>query len=63
MRAGRAMELNPMYSRHSLSLLAAAVALSLSFGAQAQDATDLDEIVVTGTRTDVALQDLSLIHI
>lgn len=46
-----------MYSRHSLSLLAAAVALSLSFGAQAQDATDLDEIVVTGTRTDVALQD------
>ena len=46
-----------MYSRHSLSLLAAAVALALPFVAQAQDATDLDEVVVTGTRTDVALQD------
>ncbi len=46
-----------MHSRHSLSLLAAAVALALPFAAQAQDATDLDEVVVTGTRTDVALQD------
>ena len=46
-----------MYSRHSLSLLAAAVALALPFAAQAQDATDLDEVVVTGTRTDIPLQD------
>ena len=46
-----------MYSRHSLSLLAAAVALALPFAAQAQDATDLDEVVVTGTRTDTPLQD------
>jgi vitamin B12 transporter len=57
MRAGRAMESNPMYSRHSLSLLAAAVALALPFAAQAQDATELDEVVVTGTRTDTPLQD------
>jgi len=46
-----------MYSRHSLSLLAAAVALALPFAAQAQDATELDEVVVTGTRTDIPLQD------
>jgi vitamin B12 transporter len=46
-----------MYSRHSLSLLAAAVALALPFAAQAQDATDLDEVVVTGTRTEVAARD------
>ena len=46
-----------MYSRHSLSLLTTAVALALPFAAHAQNATDLDEVVVTGTRTDVALQD------
>lgn len=46
-----------MYSRHSLSLLAAAVALALPFAAKAQDATELDEVVVTGTRTDIPLQD------
>lgn len=46
-----------MYSRHSLSLLAAAVALALPLAAQAQDATELDEVVVTGTRTDIPLQD------
>lgn len=46
-----------MCSRHSLSLLAAAVALALPFAAQAQDATELDEVVVTGTRTDIPLQD------
>lgn len=46
-----------MYSRHSLSLLAAAVALALPFAAQAQHATELDEVVVTGTRTDIPLQD------
>jgi vitamin B12 transporter len=57
MRAGRAMELNPMYSRFPLSHLALAVALALPFAAQAQDATDLDEVVVTGTRTDVAVRD------
>ncbi|WP_062351425.1 TonB-dependent vitamin B12 receptor [Pseudoxanthomonas mexicana] len=46
-----------MYSRHSLSLLAAAVALALPFTASAQDATELDEVVVTATRTIVPLQD------
>ena len=46
-----------MYSRHSLSLLAAAVALALPLAAHAQQATDLDEVVVTGTRTDIPLQD------
>lgn len=46
-----------MYSRHSLSLLAVAVALALPFAAKAQDATELDEVVVTGTRTDIPLQD------
>jgi vitamin B12 transporter len=46
-----------MYSRHSLSLLAAAIALALPFAALAQDATELDEVVVTGTRTDVAVRD------
>ena len=48
-----------MYSRFPLSHLALAVALALPFAAQAQaqDATDLDEVVVTGTRTDVAVRD------
>lgn len=46
-----------MYSRHSLSLLAVGVALALPFTASAQDATELDEVVVTGTRTDVAVRD------
>jgi vitamin B12 transporter len=59
MRAGRAMELNPMYSRFPLSHLALAVALALPFAAQAQDrgTTDLDEVVVSGTRTAVAVED------
>jgi vitamin B12 transporter len=59
MRAARAMELNPMYSRFPLSHLALAVALALPFAAQAQDrsTTDLDEVVVSGTRTAVAVED------
>ena len=48
-----------MYSRFPLSHLALAVALALPFAAQAQDrgATDLDEVVVSGTRTAVAVED------
>lgn len=46
-----------MYSRHSLSLLAAAVALALPFTASAQDATELDEVLVTATRTEIAVRD------
>ncbi|MGR4877458.1 TonB-dependent vitamin B12 receptor [Pseudoxanthomonas sp. LARHCG66] len=48
-----------MYSRFPLSHLALAVALALPFAAQAQDrsTTDLDEVVVSGTRTAVAVED------
>ena len=53
-----------MYTRSSLSLpasssIAAAIALALSGTALAQlsDATELDEVVVTGTRTEVPLAD------
>ncbi len=41
----------------SPSLLAFAVAMALPFAAQAQEATDLDEVVVSGTRTEVAVED------
>ena len=41
----------------SPSLLALAVAMALPFAAQAQEATDLDEVVVSGTRTEVAVED------
>lgn len=41
----------------SPSLLALAVAMALPAAAQAQEATNLDEIVVTGTRTEVSLED------
>ncbi len=41
----------------SPSLLAFAVAMALPFAAQAQEATDLDEVVVSGTRTKVAVED------
>ncbi len=44
----------------SLHLLALTIALGLpamAHAAMAADATDLDEIIVTGTRTDVALKD------
>ena len=48
-----------MYSRFPLSHLALAVALALPFAAHAQDrdTTDLDEVVVSGTRTAVAVED------
>ncbi len=48
-----------MYSRISVSHLALAVALALPFAAQAQaqDATELDEVIVTGTRTEVSVAD------
>ena len=48
-----------MYSRFPLSYLALAVALALPFAAHAQDrdTTDLDEVVVSGTRTAVAVED------
>nr|WP_298126950.1 TonB-dependent vitamin B12 receptor [uncultured Pseudoxanthomonas sp.] len=48
-----------MYSRFPLSHLAFAVALALPFAAHAQDrdTTDLDEVVVSGTRTAVAVED------
>jgi vitamin B12 transporter len=59
MRAGRAMELFPMHKRFPTShRLAMAVALALPFSALAQDATtELDEVVVSGTRTEVSVQD------
>ncbi|WP_454257355.1 TonB-dependent vitamin B12 receptor [Pseudoxanthomonas mexicana] len=41
----------------SPSLLTFAVAMALPFAAQAQEATDLDEVVVSGTRTEVAVED------
>ncbi|SDR18111.1 vitamin B12 transporter [Pseudoxanthomonas sp. CF385] len=41
----------------SPSLLALAVAMALPFAAQAQDATNLDEVVVSGTRTEVSVED------
>ena len=41
----------------SPSLLALAVAMTLPITAQAQEATDLDEVVVSGTRTEVAVED------
>jgi len=41
----------------SPSLLALAVAMALPIAAQAQDATNLDEVVVSGTRTEVAVED------
>ena len=41
----------------SPSLLAFAVAMALPFAAQAQEATDLDQVVVSGTRTEVAVED------
>ncbi|MFT3669734.1 MAG: TonB-dependent vitamin B12 receptor [Pseudoxanthomonas sp.] len=41
----------------SPSLLALAVAMALPFAAHAQDATNLDEIVVSGTRTEVSVED------
>lgn len=41
----------------SPSLLALAVAMALPIAAQAQDATNLDEIVVSGTRTEVSVED------
>ncbi len=41
----------------SPSLLALAVAMTLPFAAQAQDATNLDEVVVSGTRTEVSIED------
>ncbi|MGY1410557.1 TonB-dependent receptor domain-containing protein [Luteimonas sp. A611] len=44
-----------MLNRCSLSLISAAVAAALPIVALAQSATDLDEVVVTGTRTEVAL--------
>lgn len=48
-----------MHSRtfSSPSLLALAVAMALPFAVQAQQATDLDEVVVSGTRTEVAVED------
>jgi len=48
---------NRLRARNALAL---AIALGLPFVAHAEisaDATDLDEIVVTGTRTDVAIED------
>jgi len=44
-----------MLNRSSLTRLAAALALALPVAATAQDATELDEVVVTGTRTEVPL--------
>ena len=41
----------------SPSLLALAVVMALPFAARAQDATNLDQIVVSGTRTEVAVED------
>ena len=41
----------------SPSLLALAVAMALPIAAQAQEATNLDEIIVSGTRTEVAVED------
>lgn len=41
----------------SPSLLALAVAMALPLAAHAQDATNLDEIVVSGTRTEVSVED------
>ena len=48
-----------MHTQSCLSLLALSIALALPGAALAQSprATELDQVVVTGTRTEVSIQD------